>query len=336
MQDFQHLFTIKPEDFERHALDMYRYQYHKVPIYRLFCDMLRKQPVHVQRLTEIPFLPIRFFKTHRVIEKGATEKLIFESSGTTEAIQSKHLIANPEMYQLSFLSAFRLFYGDPSSYCILGLLPSYIERGNSSLVYMVDELIRISKNPLSGFYLYDHMKLAKTIINNESKAIPTLLIGVTYALLDFFETHSIQLKSTLVMETGGMKGRRKEMTREEVHQIICSHTGHQCIHSEYGMTELLSQAYSKCNGLFNCPPWMRVVLRSEDDPFEVYDISDCSGMGKTGVVNIVDLANAHSCSFIATDDIGKLFPNGSFEIMGRLDASDIRGCSLMYSNDVYQ
>jgi hypothetical protein len=285
-------------------------------------------PKTVDSIEKIPYLPISFFKTHEVKTTGFKEEIIFESSGTTGANTSRHYVKSAVLYKESFLKCFNLFYGNPSQWCILALLPGYLERENSSLVYMADHLVQKSNHEGSGFYLYDHDKLYQALVKNEITGQPTLLIGVTYALLDFCQKYSLKLKNTVVMETGGMKGKRKEIVREEVHAIIKKQFGLSTVHSEYGMTELLSQAYSKKNGLFFCPPWMKALVREYNDPFEIKS----SIPGKkpvSGLLNIIDLANIYSCSFIATDDVGRLHPNHSFEVMGRRDTSDLRGCSLM-------
>jgi hypothetical protein len=274
-------------------------------------------------------LPVSFFKTHAVKTGEFEPAVIFESSGTTEAVKSKHFVKDLELYRKSFTTCFQHFYGHPQHKCILGLLPAYLERGNSSLVFMVDELIQAGKNPLSGFYLHDHEKLHSNILHNELLKLPTLLIGVTYALLDFAAAYPMQLKHTIVMETGGMKGRRAELTRPQVHALLQKNLGISLVHSEYGMTELLSQAYSKGDCIFHCPAWMKIVLRDEDDPLQVITAADARIKPQTGLINVIDLANMHSCCFIATDDVGKLHPNESFEVLGRADNSDVRGCSLM-------
>jgi hypothetical protein len=323
------IFQVNNATFETLAIQIFQFQYRHNQIYQQFCNALHIVPENIFTLEQIPFLPIQFFKTKRIRSTAFEPEIIFESSGTTGSVNSRHEVKNISIYEESFKKAFQLFYGDIKDYCIIGLLPSYLERGNSSLVYMVNELIKNSTSAQSGFYLYDYEKLCKTLLQNEVTEKPTLLMGVTYALLDFAEKHPLQLKHTIVMETGGMKGRREELTREEVHSQIKKHLGLNDIHSEYGMTELLSQAYSSGNGLFNCAPWMKVLVRSEDDPLNVLSSPYGSGSMSAGVLNIIDLANLYSCAFIATDDVGKLYENGSFEVLGRLDNSDIRGCGLM-------
>lgn len=323
------IFAASADNFNELALKLFNHQYRHNKIYRQFCDTLKVKPVEIDTVKKIPFLPISFFKTHELKTGVFEAEAIFESSGTSQSTTSKHYIKDIDVYRKSFIACFEKFYGLPQYKCILGLLPSYLERKNSSLVMMVDELIKASNNPLSGFYLYDHEKLHSTILHNELLKLPTLLIGVTYALLDFAEAYPMQLRHTIVMETGGMKGRREELTRTEVHEELQKHLGVSLVHSEYGMTELLSQAYSKGDGIFHCPGWMKIVLRDEDDPFHILTAADAELNPQAGLINIIDLANIHSCSFIATDDVGKLHGNESFEVLGRTDNSDLRGCSLM-------
>ncbi len=272
-------------------------------------------------------MPIALFKTHTIATTDFEPEVVFESSGTTQTINSKHLVKDVGLYEQSFNAAFRLFYGEPKDWCIIALLPSYLERNNSSLVMMAERLIHQSEHADSGFYLDDLEKFHQIITGLEKQQQKTLLIGVTFALLDFAEAFPLQLQHTIIMETGGMKGRRKEMTRQEVHAILCKSFGLSKIHSEYGMTELLSQAYSAGDGIFTCPPWMKVLVREEDDPLSVL-LAEKNKIA-SGAVNVIDLANIYSCSFIATDDAAKLYPDESFEILGRLDNSDIRGCSLL-------
>ena len=288
-------------------------------------------PENVDSIEKIPFLPVQFFKNNKVTTTEFEPEMIFESSGTTQTINSHHYVKNIGLYKKSFTQCFELFYGPETEWCILALLPSYPERKNSSLVNMVEQLILRSNHSLSGFYLQDHDKLHHTLLHNEILQQPTLLIGVTYALLDFTDSFTMHLSNTVIMETGGMKGRREEITREVVHDTLIKKLGVRQVHSEYGMTELLSQAYSRGNGLFKCPPWMKVLVREEDDPFKVRSATISAQKTESGIINIIDLANIYSCAFIATDDMGKLHHNGSFEVLGRCDASDIRGCSLMVS-----
>ena len=309
-------------EFENLALQVFQFQYNKTAIYREFCDLLKVRPSKVHSVNDIPFLPIQFFKSHSVLAEGYPAEETFLSSSTTGAIPSKHHVAKLSVYEDSFFKTFETVFGNPSKYCILALLPSYLERGNSSLVYMVDQLIKKSENEDSGFYLDTMSDLAEKLIRLESTDKKTILFGVSYALLDLVTLNNFQLKNTIVIETGGMKGRRKEMVKDELHTLLQDGFGINSIHSEYGMTELLSQAYSQGHGRFSCPPWMRLLTRDTNDALSLVE-------GKTGGINIIDLANMYSCSFIATQDLGKLYPDGSFEILGRFDESDIRGCNLM-------
>lgn len=316
------ILSVDAQTFTWRCLELFHFQYENNTVYRQWCDHMGIQRESIRLPEQVPFLPISFFKSSKVVTGTFEAELIFESSGTTQTQNSRHYLKSAALYRESFLDAFERFYGPPEQYSILALLPSYLERGNSSLVYMVDELIRRSRHPMSGFYLHDHEKLAATIQGLESIRQPTILFGVTYALLDFAEAFPMPLQYTTIIETGGMKGRKKEMTRPEVHQALQSAWKTQSIHSEYSMTELLSQAYAQRAGVFQYPPWMRVFVRSEDDPLEVRK------QGR-GVINIIDLANVYSCAFIATDDAAILHDDGSFEVLGRIDNSDIRGCSLM-------
>ncbi len=323
------IFAARPQHFLSLALEIFHFQYQHNPVYRQYCELIHCNPATITQLTQIPFLPISCFKTHVVHTTLFDPEVIFESSGTTGQTTSRHEIKSKAVYQQSFTKTFQKFYGRPQQWCIIGLLPSYLERSNSSLIMMVDELVKQSEHPLSGFYLYEHDKLHKVIARNELLEQPTLLIGVTYALLDFAAEWPMKLRHTTIMETGGMKGRREEMTRAAVHETLQIQLGVPVIHAEYGMTELLSQAYSKGNGFFHCPAWMQVLLRTEDDPLTVETPRTEAEKPATGAINIIDLANLYSCSFIATDDIGRLYADGSFEVLGRLDNSDIRGCSLL-------
>lgn len=319
------VFSIEsPAQFEGLALQVFRFQYYTNSVYQHYCKLLKRYPGSVSSLTQIAFLPISFFKTHTVLSSTDKPQTFFESSGTTGLNTSKHHIINENLYQQSFSKAFNLFYGDIKNFCIIGLLPSYLERNTSSLVYMVQDLINKSGHPESGFYLYDFKKLANTLTRLENAGQKTLLIGVTYALLQFAEEYPRPLHHTIIMETGGMKGRKKEMLREEVHAQIKAAFSLNSVHSEYGMTELLSQAYAAKEGRFYAPPWMKVLIREEDDPLSI------ANMNKTGGLNVIDLANIYSCSFIATEDVGKVNKDGSFEVAGRLDNAAIRGCSLLY------
>ncbi|MDN3722799.1 acyl transferase [Aequorivita sp. SDUM287046] len=311
-----------PAEFEHLALEVFRFQYENVAVYRTFCELLGIEISAVKNIEKIPFLPIQFFKNKKIISEKLAAQYIFKSSGTTGSNTSNHYVADIRIYEKSFLSAFQKQYGNPSDYAILALLPSYLEREGSSLIYMVESLIAKSSNPESGFYLNNTQALIEKLHNLESNGQKTILIGVSYALLDLIEKNQFCLKNTIVMETGGMKGRRKEMIKKEMHEILKKGFGVQEIHSEYGMTELLSQAYSTGNGIFSCPPWMKALVRDTED-------ARTFTIGKTGGLNIIDLANLYSCAFIATQDLGKVFPNGDFEVLGRFDASDIRGCNLM-------
>lgn len=318
------IFNIKTNaEFEALALDVFRFQFENNSVYRSFCDLLYKHPSDVNSLTEIPFLPIQFFKSHYVLSSQNKVEKIFTSSGTTGSKTSKHFVTDLRVYEESYLKGFQHFYGNVENYAVLALLPSYLERDGSSLIYMVDDLIQKSKHPESGFYLNNLADLAKTLNKLEANGQKTLLIGVSFALLNLVEQFQFNLKHTIVMETGGMKGRRKEIIRQELHDRLKKGFGINQIHSEYGMTELLSQAYSKGNGIFECPPWMKILTRDTEDALTLLPPN------KTGGINIIDLANINSCSFIASQDLGKTSENGQFEIIGRFDNSDIRGCNLM-------
>ncbi|MDX1362715.1 MAG: acyl transferase [Arenibacter latericius] len=320
----KNIFQISSEaEFNAMALQTFRSQFQNNIVYREFCQHLGKNESNVNRVEDIPFLPISFFKTHKVITGNFKPQIIFTSSGTTGSEVSKHAVRDLSIYEKSYLSAFEAFYGDINEYCILALLPSYLEREGSSLIYMADDLIKKSNHPDSGFYLDDVKHLRATLLKLEEANTKTLLIGVSFALLDMAEKYNLQLKNTVIMETGGMKGRKKEMIREELHQLLMSGFGVPQIHSEYGMTELLSQAYSYGNGIFYTPKWMKIFTRETEDPLSLQE------PGKSGGVNIIDLANVHSCAFIATQDLGKVHMDGSFEILGRYDHSDVRGCNLM-------
>ena len=322
------IFKTSKADFEALALEIFRFQYEHNPVYQSFVDLVLPQITAVDSLTKIPFLPISFFKSSLVQTTSFTPEKIFESSGTTATGNSRHGIKEISLYEESLIKGFEHFYGNSEAYCFLGLLPSYLERDNSSLVYMVQKLIEQSQCEESGFYLNDYDALAATLASVESKKQKTILIGVTFALLDFAKQCPMPLQHTTIIETGGMKGRRKELIRKEVHDILQKAFGLTEIHSEYSMTELLSQAYSLEQNIFQTPPWMKVLIRSEDDPFFVKEEG-------AGLLNIIDLANIYSCSFIATDDAGKIYKNKNddvkevFEVLGRMDGSDLRGCSLL-------
>ncbi|GAA0712728.1 acyltransferase [Aquimarina litoralis] len=319
------IFEIENDaEFEEVALRVFHHQYIHCKVYQRFCNLLGVTKNSVTRITQIPFLPIEFFKKETIVSSPADVQQVFTSSGTTGSITSKHYVTNLKIYENSFRKAFHFFYGDISDYTVLALLPSYLEREGSSLVYMADQLIKTSNKSNSGFYLNEIDTLIQTINQLAEKQEKVLIIGVSFALLDIAEQYSLHLNDNIIiMETGGMKGRRKEMVREELHQILTNGFGVSKIHSEYGMTELLSQAYSKGNGLFNCPPWMKIYTRDPEDALTLLKHN------KTGGINIIDLANINSCSFIATQDLGKTYEDGSFEILGRFDNSDIRGCNLM-------
>jgi len=311
------------EEFEAMALRLFEYQYGHNPVYKQFVNGLGLSMGQVKRLDQIPFLPVGFFKTHRISTGDFVEELVFESSGTTGMETSKHFVADADLYCLSFEKGIELFYGDMAQYAVFALLPSYLERQNSSLVYMVEKLMAKSNKALGGFYLNDLGELRQQLEQAKKEGLKTMLFGVTFALLDMVERFPISLPDAIVIETGGMKGRRKELTRMELHEQLCKGFGVEKIHSEYGMTELLSQAWSKGDGIFKAPSWMKIMISDLNDPM------DYVGMGRTGGIHVIDLANVHSCSFIATQDLGRVFPDGSFEVLGRFDNSDIRGCSLL-------
>ena len=319
------IFNISSEkEFTQVSLAVFKYQSRENPVYSAFVNNLGIQHEEVNSLDRIPFLPIEFFKSQRIISgQDARPEIVFSSSGTTGANQSRHPVRYLSLYEESFRKAFDHFYGNIRDYTILALLPSYLEREGSSLIYMVDALIRESGSADSGYFLYNHSELYQTLLKLKEKKSKVILIGVTYALLDFTEAYPIHFPELIVMETGGMKGKRKEMIREELHEVLARGFGVSNIHSEYGMTELLSQAYSAGTGVFRCPPWMKVLIRDTNDPLSLLP------PGKTGGLNIIDLANLHSCSFIATQDLGRLNEQGSFEVLGRFDDSDIRGCNLL-------
>lgn len=323
--DSKALHTVFETDnarFTDAALALFRVQARENIVYKDYLEALRVDPAGIRDLLNIPFLPIRFFKSHMVTSGQFDPELVFESSGTTGMIPSRHFVRSAGLYEDSFMRGFEIFYGPVKEWCILGLLPSYLEREHSSLVYMVNTLIRKSGHPQSGFFLNDLAGLKQRLFEIEKNGQKTLLIGVSFALLDFALAFPMPLRHTVIMETGGMKGRKKEMLREEVHEMLKRAFGLTEIHAEYGMTELLSQAYSKADGLFYAPPWMRVLVRDDEDPLEI------STQG-AGAINIIDLANQDSCAFIATDDVGRIYAHGGFEVLGRLDGSDLRGCSLL-------
>ena len=318
------IFKIKTnEDFEAMALKVFSYQIKHCKTYKQYINLLGINASSIQNIEDIPFLPIRFFKSNTIYSTNKPNNIVFTSSGTTGMQASKHYVADVSLYKKSFTEGFSAFYGNPKQYAILALLPAYLEREGSSLIYMIDNLIKMSDYPQSGFFLHNKQDLYNSLNLLQKKQIPTLLIGVSFALLDFVEQFKINFPELIVMETGGMKGRRRELPREELHNILCHGFGVTKIHSEYGMTELLSQAYSNGNGLFKTPPWAKVLIRNIQNPLLI------NRKQITGGINIIDLANIYSCSFIETQDLGKIHLNNSFEIQGRFDESDIRGCNLM-------
>lgn len=322
--DTNRIFSISDfQEFEAISLEVFNYQVQHCEVYGRFVANLGINLDLVKNHTSIPFLPIEFFKSQKISCGPPVADMIFSSSGTSGMAQSQHLVKDISVYMESYRKAFQLFYGDVSKYAILALLPSYQEREGSSLIYMVDDLIRLSNQLKSGYFLYNHQSLQVTLTELKESKIPTLLIGVSYALLDFLEKYSIEFPELIIMETGGMKGKIKEILRTELHEILCQGFGVPVIHSEYGMTELLSQAYSKGGGIFHCPPWMKIITRDTNDPLSLL------AHELTGGINIIDLANINSCSFLASQDLGRTFQDGSFEILGRFDNSDIRGCNLL-------
>jgi phenylacetate-coenzyme A ligase PaaK-like adenylate-forming protein len=321
----ENIFNIKTDaEFESLALAIFNYQAKENKIYSDFLANLHVNPKDVKSITQIPFLPIELFKSQIVFCGDVkNNEIVFSSSGTTGITTSKHYVKDIDVYTESFRKGFAHFYGDIKEYAVLALLPSYIEREGSSLIYMVNDLIKESNNTNSNFYLHNISELVNKLQDLEKSNQKTLLIGVSFALLDLVENYSLKLKNTIVMETGGMKGKRKELIREELHSTLSIGLGVNSIHSEYGMTELLSQGYSKGDGIFECPPWMKILTRDPYDPLSI------NGKDKIGGINVIDLTNIHSCSFIATQDLGKTHTDGSFEVIGRFDQSDIRGCNLM-------
>ncbi len=317
------LISINETNFNARAIELFHWQFEHVLMYRHFVNAQKIDISKVRHIESIPFLPVQIFKTTDVIVEGKLPEITFFSSGT-RGMTSKHLVADVKIYRESFFQSFELFYGKPEKYCILALLPSYLEREGSSLIYMMQALISQSNHPESGFFLNQYDTLNKLISDNEFRGEKTILFGVSYALLDFAAKWTgPPLKNTIIIETGGMKGKRRELLREELHQILKNIFCVDAIHSEYGMTELLSQAYSVSNGLFQTPPWMKVLVR------DVYDPKDIHSRNKQGAINIIDLANQYSCAFIATDDLGSVNEYGNFTIAGRADNSDVRGCNLM-------
>jgi len=315
---------IEGEDsFNECALELFRYQSVHVKVYKEYLGLLHKDPSSIKHFSEIPFLPVSLFKNNVVTDQHETPDFFFTSSGTTGQITSKHYLADPKIYEDSLLKCFTHFYGDPSHYCFLALLPSYLERSGSSLVYMMEKLILSGGHPMSGFFLHNHEELAqrmKVLSQNNEKIF---LLGVTYALLDFFEKYPMQLSNVVVMETGGMKGKRKELVKSEIHELLTKGAGLKNIHSEYGMTELLSQSYSTGAGIFSCTPWMKILISDLHDPFSQ------AKTGETGIIKVIDLANIHSCAFLETQDLGRIVSDNNFEVLGRMDHSELRGCNLL-------
>ena len=322
MINYESIFKIKTiDDFESMAVKIFKYQFDNNKIYRSFCDLINKNPSDITNSNQIPFLPIKFFKSHTVLSSNQSIEKKFISSGTTNTNLSTHYITDLKLYESSFENSFKYFFGDIKEFTILALLPSYLENKNSSLIYMVDKLIKKTKKKNSSFYLNNYIELKEKL--HELKNEKVILIGVTYALLNLIEKFNFKLPNLTIVETGGMKGRRKEMIRNELHTKLINGFGTNLIYSEYGMTELLSQAYSIRDGIFQCPPWMRIYIREPQDALSF------KKNGVTGGVNVIDLANINSCSFIATEDLGKKSDDGKFEILGRFDNSDIRGCNLL-------
>jgi phenylacetate-coenzyme A ligase PaaK-like adenylate-forming protein len=321
----QQIFKIRnKEDFNSSALDVFRFQSAHNKIYKEYISALGIKPDLIESSSDIPFLPVSFFKNHKVITGTGQSEAVFESSGTTGQMTSRHYVADLSLYEESFMSGFKKFYGDPSGYFFAAMLPSYSERENSSLIYMMNTLIKKSMFSDSGFYNNDQQELIKILENARADGRKAMLVGVSFALLDLAEKQSPDLSGVIVVETGGMKGRRKEITRQELHTILKTRFNVDTIHSEYGMTELLSQAWSQGDGLYYCPPWMKVCIRDPQDPLTIFDKP-----GRTGGINIIDLANINSCSFLSVNDLGKLHEDGGFEVLGRFDSSDIRGCNLL-------
>lgn len=321
--DSYKIFSISNEfDFKNICMKIFNYQFDNNFIYNKYCNLIGVKRNQVNEITDIPFIPISLFKKHKISTKKKYQK-VFYSSGTTKKNYSKHYIHNLKIYEKSFIKNFEINYGDLNECIILALLPTYYENKSSSLLYMVNKLIKKTKSNESGFYLEEYDKLSEKLKKLEKKNKKIILIGVTYALLDLIEYENFNLKKTIIMETGGMKGKRKEIIKDELHEILKLGFGVNYIHSEYGMTELLSQAYSKKNGIFKPPPWMKVFTR------DLYDFKNIDSNKRTGPLNIIDLANYYSCSFIATDDVGKIHKNFEFEVLGRMDESEIRGCNLM-------
>ncbi len=322
---FKHsIFNLQsPTEFNEIALSLFRYQYKNNKIYNRFVDALGISESKVYHSEQIPFLPVSFFKTHKIVTGDFVEEVVFESSGTTGMETSKHYVIDEGLYQQSFTKGLELFYGDLSQYAVFALLPSYLERQNSSLVYMIEKIMTKSNRQMGGFFLNNLEDLQTQLLEAQRQGLKIMLFGVTFALLNMAENHPVDIPDALIFETGGMKGRRREITRMELHEKLSKAFGVEKIHSEYGMTELLSQAWSAGDGIFRCPSWMKIMIADTNDPLSFLET------GRTGGINIIDLANFHSCSFIATQDLGRVFEDESFEVLGRFDNSDIRGCSLL-------
>lgn len=324
MTNWTDFFEIQTEeDFNLHCLETYQFQLQHCQVYRDYVTLLGRRKNDVQHYSEIPFMPIEFFKTQQILTAGMQPQIVFSSSGTTGMVTSKHFVADVTIYERTFRRIFETFYGPLHDIAILALLPSYLERTGSSLIYMIDDLMKQSKQAESNYFLYNHQELYQTLLQLKNKGTKTILFGVTYALLDFIEKYSFEFPDLIIMETGGMKGKRKEMVKEEIHQLLEDAFAVSGIHSEYGMTELLSQGYSSGKGIFRLPKWMKILIRDTNDPLSLISSN------KTGGINVIDLANRYSCSFIATQDLGRVYQDGSFEILGRFDQSDIRGCNLL-------
>lgn len=321
---FNQILNLKTEtQFNTIAMQVFKYQAINNPVYAQFLKHLKINIAQINQIKQIPFLPIDFFKYHKIVSQNQLPQIVFKSSGTTASAQSQHFVNNVEIYQQSYTQTFETFYGDIQNSCILALLPNYLERDGSSLIYMVNDFINKSSHQFSGFFLYDTDDLLAKLLYLKQQNQKTILFGVTYALLDFVEKHQISFPNLMVIETGGMKGKRKEIIRETLHQQLQKGFGVSHIHSEYGMTEMLSQAYALSDGIFKAPNWLKILIRETNDPFNFV------GHDKTGGINVIDLANINSCSFLATQDLGKTHANNTFEVLGRFDNSDLRGCNLL-------
>lgn len=320
----EQIFQINDDiSFQQIALEIFSIQSKHNLVYKKYLEALKINSGEIKVIEEIPFLPIEFFKSHKVVLDGVDPQIVFSSSGTSGMTASQHFVAETKTYEKSFIKGFQQFFGPIGDYCVLALLPSYMEREGSSLIYMAEQLIQLTKNNKSGFFLNNLSELVEVIHSPELKNKKIILLGVTYALLELAENYSIQNPDLIVMETGGMKGKRKELVREELHQLLINQLGVRKIYSEYGMTELLSQAYSIGDGVFNTPPWMKVLIRDTNDPLSLLEDDQSGG------INVIDLANIYSCSFIMTQDLGKKYKDNSFEVLGRFDSSDLRGCNLL-------